>query len=80
MDRAPKQAFLAAAVLPHEGTAIMGAINVAKSLMQAAGVPFTGFLAGRNHFWVVFVLAGAMKASCDVVMLMLFSGFEVRED
>ncbi|GAB7346849.1 hypothetical protein MBLNU459_g1934t2 [Dothideomycetes sp. NU459] len=79
MDRAPKQAFLAAAILSHETTAIMGAVNVAKSLTQAAGVPVTGLLAGQDRFWIVFVLAGAMKASCDVVMLFMFGDFESRE-
>ncbi|KAK5086218.1 hypothetical protein LTR70_000004 [Exophiala xenobiotica] len=58
MDQAPRQAFLAAAVLPAERTSVMGIINVIKTMSQSVGPVITGRLAGSGKFWVAFVLAG----------------------
>jgi hypothetical protein len=63
MDQAPRSAFLSAAVLPEERTAVMGVVNVAKSLSQSAGPVVTGFLAGGGRFWVAFVVAGSLKVT-----------------
>ena len=80
MDQAPRQAFLAAVVLPSERTAVMGVVNVVKTLSQSAGPVVTGWLAGINKFWIVFMLAGAMKASYDLGMLKMFMGHQTQED
>lgn len=72
MDQAPRSAFLSAVVLPGERTAVMGIVNVVKTLSQSAGPSFTGLLAGTRRFWVAFVVAGALKASYDVGLLVLF--------
>lgn len=80
MDQAPRQAFLAAVVLPNERTAVMGVVNVIKTLSQSAGPVATGYLAGIHKFWIVFMLAGAMKASYDLGMLKMFLGHQTRED
>lgn len=80
MDQAPRQAFLAAVVLPNERTAVMGVVNVIKTLSQSAGPVVTGYLAGMNKFWIVFMLAGAMKASYDLGMLKMFLGHQTQED
>ena len=80
MDQAPRQAFLAAVVLPNERTAVMGIVNVVKTLSQSAGPVVTGWLAGLGKFWLAFLLAGSLKASYDLGMLKLFLGFRGREE
>ena len=80
MDVAPRQAFLAAAVLPSERTAVMGVVNVVKTLSQSAGPVITGGLAGSGKFWVAFLVAGSMKASYDLGMLAMFLGFKSQEE
>ncbi|OSS48048.1 hypothetical protein B5807_06492 [Epicoccum nigrum] len=62
MDQAPRSAFLASVVLPQERTAVMGTVNVLKTLSQSAGPSVTGVLAGEGRFWVAFVVAGGLKA------------------
>lgn len=80
MDQAPRQAFLAAAVLPSERTAVMGVVNAAKTLAQAGGIGTTGFLVGGG-FWVLALTgAGMMKAGYDLLMLWMFVGLKDREE
>ncbi|KAL8663716.1 MAG: hypothetical protein Q9202_003662 [Teloschistes flavicans] len=80
MDQAPRQAFLAAAVLPSERTAVMGVVNVVRGVSASGGPVLTGWLAGIKKFWIAFVLAGALKAGYDLAMLKLFVGFKSREE
>ncbi len=80
MDVAPRSAFLAAVVLPHERTAVMGIINVAKTFGQSSGPLITGVLAGKGLFWVAFVAAGSLKASYDLGMLAIFKGHKTHDD
>ena len=80
MDQAPRQAFLSAVVLPSERTAVMGFVNVVKTLSQSGGPVATGWLAGVGKFWIAFLIAGAMKASYDLVMLKMFVGYKSREE
>jgi Na+/melibiose symporter-like transporter len=80
MDQAPRQAFLAAAVLPGERTAVMGVVNVVKTLAQSGGPAITGWLAGTGRFWVVFLVAGSMKATYDLALLAMFLSFRGREE
>lgn len=80
MDQAPRQAFLAAVVLPGERTAVMGVVNVVKTLSQSGGPVATGWLAGTNRFWVAFLIAGALKVSYDLSMLKMFLGHKPREE
>lgn len=80
MDVAPRSAFVAAVLLPHERTAVMGLINVVKTSSQSLGPLITGVLASSNHFWVAFVLAGALKATYDLGMLAVFAGHKTREE
>ncbi|KAJ4989039.1 major facilitator superfamily transporter [Stagonosporopsis vannaccii] len=74
MDQAPRSAFLSAIVLPGERTAVMGVVNVVKTLSQSSGPSLTGHLAGEGRFWVAFVVAGALKGVYDVLLLVLFGG------
>ena len=80
MDQAPRQAFLSAAVLPAERTAVMGVVNVVKTLSQSGGPLVTGWLAGSNRFWVAFLVAGAMKVTYDLALLKMFLGYRSREE
>lgn len=72
MDQAPRSAFLSAVVLAEERTAVMGIVNVVKTLSQSGGPVVTGWLAGRQRFWIAFVVAGSMKASYDLGLLTFF--------
>lgn len=80
MDQAPRQAFLSAAVLPAERTAVMGIMNVVKTMSQAAGPIVTGKLAAVNKFWLAFVVAGCLKLLYDGFLLLLFLGYRTVED
>ena len=80
MDQAPRQAFLAAAVLPSERTAVMGIVNVVKTLSQSLGPVVTGALAGRGKFWIAFVVAGGLKIVYDILMLGMFLGYRTQEE
>ncbi|KAJ3178497.1 hypothetical protein HDU87_003571 [Geranomyces variabilis] len=80
MDVAPRSAFLAAVVLPHERTAVMGAINVVKTSAQSIGPLITGVLVGYDLFWVAFVAAGALKGMYDIGILVTFVGHQPREE
>lgn len=77
MDQAPRQAFIAAVVLPSERTAVMGVVNVVKTMSQSGGPVTTGWLAGINRFWVSFLVAGALKVSYDLTMLRMFLGHKM---
>ncbi|OCT52144.1 hypothetical protein CLCR_09104 [Cladophialophora carrionii] len=80
MDVAPRSAFLAAIVRPHERTAVMGTINVVKTCSQSLGPVITGVLGTKNHFWVAFVAAGALKATYDLGLLAVFAEKEARKN
>ncbi len=80
MDQAPRQAFLSALVLPNERTAVMGVLNVVKTLSQSGGPVATGWLASLNKFWIAFVVAGSLKAGYDLSMLKMFVGYKTQED
>jgi sugar phosphate permease len=80
MDTAPRSAFLAAVVLPNERTAVMGTLNVVKTASQSLGPSITGFLAGKDLFWVAFLTAGSLKAAYDIGMLLTFAGHKTREE
>lgn len=80
MDQAPRQAFLASAVLPAERTAVMGLVNVIKTLSQSLGPVITGILSGGGRFWIAFVVAGALKLAYDVLMLAMFLGYRTQEE
>jgi hypothetical protein len=79
MDTGPRSAFLAAIVLPHERTAVMGTINLVKTFSQSMGPVITGILGTNNHFWVAFVAAGSLKATYDLGLLAVFAETKSRE-
>lgn len=79
MDQAPRSAFVAAVFLPAERTAVMGTINLVKTLGQAAGPLVTGFLMQRKKWWIAFVLAAALKVVYDIGLLVMFVNTKVAE-
>jgi len=80
MDQAPRQAFLAAAVQPSERTAVMGIVDVVKTLSQSAGPFITGIFAYRRMFGLAFIVAGALKIVYDILMLIMFLGYQTVEE
>jgi MFS family permease len=80
MDQAPRQAFLAAAVKTEERTAILGVVNIVKTLAQAAGIGSSGVLAAQSMWVAMLGGAGAMKATYDLLILWTFLGVKDRED
>jgi hypothetical protein len=74
MDQAPRSAFLSLIVLPEERTAVMGVVDILKTLAQSSGPSLTGILAGHDRFWVAFVVAGSLKAAYDLMLLAFFGG------
>ena len=79
MDVAPRSAFLATVILPAERTAVMGMINVVKTLSSTIGPSITGTLANRGFFWVSFIIAGSLKATYDLSILAVFATHISRE-
>ncbi|KAH8887518.1 MFS general substrate transporter [Thozetella sp. PMI_491] len=76
MNVAPRSAFLAAIVLPNERTAVIGLVNVVKTLAQTIGPTITGVLAERQLLWVAFLCSGAGKVAYDVGLLVMFKNHE----
>lgn len=76
MDQAPRQAFLANAVLDEERTRVMGVVNVVKTLAQSAGPSITGFLVRVDRFGVAIVIAGGLKMTYDVALLKMSADLE----
>ncbi|KAH8131157.1 hypothetical protein ACSS6W_000531 [Trichoderma asperelloides] len=76
MDVAPRAAFLAAVIKPSERTAIMGVINVCKTVGASLGPFLTGTLADHGLFWVAFVMAGCLKVGYDLGILAVFKNHE----
>ena len=72
MDQAPRSAFISAVVKPEERTTVMGIVNVLKTLSQSVGPWTTGGLAEHNLFWVAFVVAGSLKGTYDILLLIMF--------
>lgn len=72
MDQAPRSAFLSKVVDAEERTAVMGIVNVVKTLSQSGGPTLTGILAGNQRFWIALVVAGSLKASYDLGLMTFF--------
>jgi dipeptide/tripeptide permease len=74
MDTAPRSAFLAGVVQPHERTAMMGFIYITRSSASSVGPIITGVLAGKGNLWVAFVTAGSLMVVYDMGILVAFGG------
>jgi MFS family permease len=80
MDMAPRQAFVAAAVLEEERTAVMGVVNIVRTIMISIGPAVTGALAAKGRFWIAFVIAGCLKIAYNMIMLVMFWNYEPKEE
>ena len=80
MDQPPRQAFIAGAVLAEERTAVMGGINVVKTLAQSVGPVLTGYWAESGKLWLAFITAGTLKLLYDALMLIMFLGYRTRDE
>ncbi|KAF2807078.1 major facilitator superfamily MFS1 [Mytilinidion resinicola] len=80
MDQAPRQAFLAAVTKAEERTAILGVVNIVKTIAQAGGLGSSGELAARKSWRIMLGSAGLMKAVYDLLILWTFLGVPDRED
>ncbi|KAJ4183404.1 hypothetical protein NW767_013569 [Fusarium falciforme] len=72
MDQAPRAAFIAAVVKPEERTAVMGITSTLRTLAMATGPSFTGALAGREKFWIAFVVGGVLRIMYDLGLWSMF--------
>lgn len=80
MDMAPRQAFITAVVLEEERTAVMGIINVVRTIMISIGPSITGVLAGSGRFWIAFVIAGCLKIVYNIIIVVLFWNHQTKEE
>lgn len=80
MDVAPRSAFLAAVLKPTERTAIMGFFSVVKTASGSIAPSITGVLAGAGLFWIAFVVAGSLKATYDIGILLVFASTEKERE
>ena len=69
MDVAPSQSFVAGIVLPQERTAMLGMVNVVKSLAASFGPLATGYLAANDMWRWSFFLCGGFKIVYDIALL-----------
>lgn len=79
MDQAPRSAFVAAVFLPEERTAVMGTINLVKTLGQAGGPLLTGYFIQQKKWWVTFVVAASLKVVYDLGLLFMFRNTMLAE-
>ena len=80
MDTAPRQAFVAAVVLEDERTAVMGIINIVRTIMISIGPSITGALAGGGRFWIAFVIAGCLKILYNILIAVQFWNHKTKEE
>ncbi|CAI6099245.1 hypothetical protein V2G26_005773 [Clonostachys chloroleuca] len=78
MDQAPRAAFIAAAVKPHERTAIMGITSTVRTLASTIGPSVTGGLAESNHFWVAYVVGGSLRLLYDLGLWAMFVNMKLH--
>jgi MFS family permease len=80
MDQAPRQAFLAAVMRPEERTAMLGIVNIQKTIAQAGGIGTSGILAAQESWRIMLGGAGLMKVFYDLLILWTFLHMPDRED
>ncbi|EGW35141.1 uncharacterized protein SPAPADRAFT_133256 [Spathaspora passalidarum NRRL Y-27907] len=72
MDVAPKHVFLATLVADADRTAVFGFVNVVKTLAQVIGPSIVGFMTQKGLQWITFVIAGCLKTTYDIGILITF--------
>ena len=79
MDQAPRSAFVAAVFLPEERTAVMGTINLCKTLAAAGGPLVTGYFHDKKMWHATFVTAGLIKILYDIGLVAMFLNTKLPE-
>ncbi|KAL2134392.1 hypothetical protein VTI74DRAFT_311 [Chaetomium olivicolor] len=79
MDQAPRAALIAAVVRPEERTAVMGITSMLRTLASTTGPSITGVLADNDHFWVAFVVAGALRLAYDLGLFAMFINIKLHK-
>ena len=72
MDQAPRSAFVAAVFRPSERTAVMGTINLVKTIASAGGPLLTGYFHDKKMWGAVFLIAAGLKVSYDIGLAAMF--------
>lgn len=80
MDVPARQALVMAVVLPDERAAAASITNVPRSLASAATPALAGWLLANGHLAAPLILAAAMKATYDVLLLWRFRSVPFHED
>lgn len=73
-DQAPRQTFVIRSVLPPERTAVMGTVNMTRTLAQSLGPILTGFLGSYGKLSFAFMFAGGLKWTYEILLLGTFGG------
>ncbi|KAK5168004.1 uncharacterized protein LTR77_006571 [Saxophila tyrrhenica] len=72
MDQAPRTAFVAACFSSSERTAVMGTINLVRTVASIGGPILAGYFHDRDLWRITFLLAAALKVLYDVGLLVMF--------
>ena len=80
MDVPARTSYVMAAVTPEERPAAASVTNVPRSLTTAPGPLLSGYLLGLSTFGWPLVIAGALKAVYDLLLLRLFRGVRPPEE
>jgi MFS family permease len=80
MDVPARQAFVMAAVPPEERAAAASVTNVPRSLAAAATPAAAGWLLANGYLAAPLVIAGAAKATYDLLLLWRFRSMVLEDD
>jgi MFS family permease len=80
MDVPARQSYVMAVVPPEERAAAASVTNVPRSLASASAPMFAGWLLGMTTFGWPLIIAGAIKAAYDVLLLIQFRGIRPPEE
>ncbi|KAK5118843.1 hypothetical protein LTR62_000052 [Meristemomyces frigidus] len=79
MDSAPRSAFVAAVFLPSERTAVMGTLNLVRTIAAAGGPLLTGYFHEKKMWGAVFVISAVLKIAYDCGLLAMFLNTQLPE-
>ena len=79
MDQAPRSAFVAAVFPSSERTAVMGTINLVKTIASAGGPLVTGYFHDKKEWRAVFVTSALLKICYDIGLLAMFLNTKLPE-
>ena len=80
MDVPARTSYVMAVVAPAERAAAASVTNVPRSLATAAGPLLAGYLLSRSSFGWPLVIAGSLKATYDLLLLLMFRNVRPPEE